>query len=164
MTVTIATKDPETLSLVVVAEYDAPPDKVWSVWEDPRMLERWWGPPGWPATFTRHDFVVGGQSRYYMTGPDGERAHGYWVMERIDEPARIDFANGLAGDDGEPSAVIPPMAARATFEATAAGTRLTCESRFVDTAHMATMLDMGMAEGMAAAMSQIEALVAQSSR
>ena len=77
MTVISTTKDPEALSLVLVAEYDASPDRVWSVWRDPRLLERWWGPPGWPATFTRHDFVVGGESRYYMTGPGGERHHGY---------------------------------------------------------------------------------------
>ena len=52
------------------AEFAASPERVWEVWENPRQLERWWGPPTYPATFTRHDFVVGGESRYFMTGPE----------------------------------------------------------------------------------------------
>ena len=72
MTVISTTKDPTRLTLTIVADFDASPDRVWEVWEDPRQLERWWGPPTYPATFTRHDFVVGGESRYFMTGPTGD--------------------------------------------------------------------------------------------
>lgn len=54
--------DREALSLVVTAEFDAPVDRVWQLWADPRQLERWWGPPGWPASFPQHDMVVGGRS------------------------------------------------------------------------------------------------------
>lgn len=71
MSVISTAKDSAALTLTLVAEFDADPDRVWDVWEDPRKLERWWGPPTFPATFTRHDFHVGGQSRYFMTGPAG---------------------------------------------------------------------------------------------
>ena len=47
MTVISTTKDPENLMLTLVAEFDATPERVWSVWEDPRKLEQWWGPPAW---------------------------------------------------------------------------------------------------------------------
>jgi hypothetical protein len=73
MTVITTTKDVESLTLSPSSPSSkASPDLVWEVWEDPRKLERWWGPPTFPATFTRHDFVVGGESRYFMTGPAGE--------------------------------------------------------------------------------------------
>jgi uncharacterized protein YndB with AHSA1/START domain len=160
MTVISTTKDTQNLELTLVAEFDATAARVWDVWEDPRKLERWWGPPGWPATFTRHDFAVGGESRYYMTGPDGERHFGYWRMRGIDKPNRIEFVNGLAGADGEPAPGIPGLASVATFEPTGAGTRMTAVSRFVDLAHMEKMLEMGMAEGMTQAIGQIDALVA----
>lgn len=160
MTVVRTSTDPETLTLTVVAEFEATPEQVWGVWEDPRLLERWWGPPEWPATFTRHDFVVGGESRYYMSGPDGGRSRGYWVMRELSRPSLIEFANGLAGDDGEPSPTIPPMSALATFEATPTGTRMACRSTFLDAAQMATMLGMGMAEGMTAAVGQIDGILA----
>jgi len=54
MTVITTSKDIENLTITVVAEFDATPDRVWEVREDPRKLERWWGPPTFPATFTRH--------------------------------------------------------------------------------------------------------------
>ena len=50
MTVISTTKDPENLTLTLVAEFDATPEQVWTVWEDPHKLERWWGPP----TFAGH--------------------------------------------------------------------------------------------------------------
>ena len=160
MTVVSTVKDPENLTLTVVAEFDASPEQVWSVWEDPRKLERWWGPPSWPATFTRHDFVVGGESRYHLTGPEGETHAGYWQMRAIDKPKRIDFANGLAGADGEPVPEVRPMSGQVTFEAIGASTRMTAVTRFVDVTQMETMLGMGMAEGMTQAVGQVDALLA----
>jgi uncharacterized protein YndB with AHSA1/START domain len=163
MTVISTTKDPEKLTLTLVAEFEAEPDRVWQVWEDPRKLERWWGPPGWPATFTRHDFVVGGESRYHLTGPGGERHSGFWQMRAIDKPIRIVFANGLAGAEGEPDPAVPAMDGFVNFEANAAGTRMTAVTQFVDTPQMEMMLGMGMAEGMSQAIGQIDSLLLSAS-
>src|ERR1700722_18994415 len=114
MTVIETITDDSALSLTGTAQFKASPERVWEVWQNPRQLERWWGPPTWPATFTRHDFAVGGESRYYMTGPDGDKSRGYWRMFVIDEPRHLEFANGLAGDDGEPMDGVPPMGAYMT--------------------------------------------------
>jgi len=156
MTVISSTKDAASLTLTVVAEFDAEPARVWQVWEDPRQLERWWGPPTYPATFTRHDFHVGGESRYHMTGPTGDTPRGWWRIEAIDKPHRLDFANGLAGDDGEPAPGVEPMAGYVTFEPSGAGTRMTAVTHFTDPQQMEKMLGMGMQEGMTAAVSQID--------
>nr|WP_306303503.1 SRPBCC domain-containing protein [Rhodococcus sp. BS-15] len=53
-------QDTEQLALTLVAKFAASVEQVWQIWEDPRQLERWWGPPTWPATFETHDFVPGG--------------------------------------------------------------------------------------------------------
>jgi uncharacterized protein YndB with AHSA1/START domain len=159
MTVIEAITDDAALTLVVTAQFSASPERVWEVWENPRLLERWWGPPTWPATFTRHDFVVGGESRYYMTGPDGDKSRGYWRMRVIDEPRRLEFANGLAGDDGEPMDGVAPMGGFVTLEAIDGGTRMTVLSTFDDEEHMRAMLDRGMSEGMQQALGQIDALL-----
>jgi uncharacterized protein YndB with AHSA1/START domain len=159
MTVISTTKDAESLTLVLVADFAATPEQVWAVWEDPRLLERWWGPPTFPATFSRHDFVVGGESRYHMTGPEGETPRGWWRIDAIDRPRRIDFANGLAGADGEPMTGVEPMAGFVTFEPHEGGTRMTATTRFVDVEQMDAMLGMGMQEGMTQAIGQIDALL-----
>ena len=74
MTVVESRKDVDTLTLVVATELAAPPEKVWDVWADPRKLERWWGPPAYPATFEQHDLSPGGDVTYFMTGPEGDRS------------------------------------------------------------------------------------------
>jgi uncharacterized protein YndB with AHSA1/START domain len=163
MTVISTSKDPENLTLTIVAEFDASPERVWSVWEDPRKLEQWWGPPTYPATFTRHDFVVGGESRYHMTGPSGEVHRGYWRMRAIVKLVQIEFANGFSGDDGEPIAEMSPATGYAIFEATDSGTRMTVLTQFVDLAQMEMMIGMGMAEGMTQAIGQIDALLTSAS-
>ena len=51
MSVTSVDKNFENLTLTLIADFDAAPERVWELWADPRRLERWWGPPTYPATF-----------------------------------------------------------------------------------------------------------------
>jgi len=159
MTVISNTTDADQLTMEIVAEFDAPPDRVWDVWEDARKLERWWGPPTYPATFTRHEFEVGGQSRYYMTGPQGDRHFGWWRIDVLEGQRHIEFANGLAGDDGEPVAGLAPAGGIVELESTGSGTRMLVRTRFVDVEQMERMLEMGMQEGMGLAIGQIDAVL-----
>ena len=89
MTVTAVRKDPKALTLTIAAEFDALPERVWQLWADPRQLERWWGPPTYPATFTSHDLVPGSRVEYHMTGPEGDQPHGYWDIVEVDPLARV---------------------------------------------------------------------------
>jgi uncharacterized protein YndB with AHSA1/START domain len=159
MSVISSEKDVANLTLVFVTELDATPERVWELWENPRQLEKWWGPPAYPATFVRHDFEVGGESRYFMTGPEGQIAPGWWRIESLDKPKGLSFANGIAGEDGEPRPDMAPMAASMVLEGIDRGTRMTVTSRFTDANQMEKYLEMGMEEGMAGALSQIDALL-----
>jgi uncharacterized protein YndB with AHSA1/START domain len=159
MTVISSTTNADLLTMEIVAEFDAPPDRVWDVWEDPRKLERWWGPPTYPATFTRHEFEAGGQSRYYMTGPQGDKHFGWWRIDVLDGPRHIEFANGLAGDDGEPVPGLAPAGGIVELESSGSGTRMLVRTKFVDVEQMERMLEMGMQEGMGLAIGQIDAVL-----
>lgn len=164
MPVTSSEKDPQALTLTLVAEFTAGVGRVWQVWQDPRQLERWWGPPGWPATFDRHDFTVGGAARYHMTGPEGEKARGWWTITAIEAPRRLEFDDGFSGDDGEPLDADAPMRMTVTLEAVGAGTRMTTVTTFANLEQMEQALAMGMAEGMGQAMGQLDGLLAAASR
>ncbi len=159
MTVVSTHKDVEALTLTFVAEFDAGVERVWQVWQDPRQLERWWGPPEWPATFERHEFVVGGRSSYYLTGPEGEKAHGWWTITAMEPPRRLEFEDGSSGDDGEPLDIMPVIQAEVTLEAAGAGTRMTTVSRFASVEQLEQLLATGMEEGMRLAMGQTDALL-----
>lgn len=160
MTKITVNKDLEALTMTFVAEFDAPVERVWQVWEDPRQLERWWGPPGWPATFTRHDFAVGGESRYYMSGPDGEKASGWWEFTAIDSPHRLVFDDGFADDAGEPLRESMVTTMTVTLEDIGEKTRMTNAGQFTDPGEFEKMLAMGMEEGMRLAVGQIDAILA----
>jgi uncharacterized protein YndB with AHSA1/START domain len=104
--------------------------------------------------------AVGGSSRYYMTGPEGEKARGWWRFLALDEPRSLAFEDGFSDESGEPNASMPTIHARVELEETGAGTRMTVTSRFGTAEAMAQLVEMGMAEGMTLAMGQIDALVA----
>lgn len=161
MTVVSTHKDVEANTLTFVAEFDASVERVWQVWEDPRQLERWWGPPTWPATFEQHDFVVGGWSRYFMTGPEDDKSRGWWTVTAIDPPHRLEFDDGFATDSGEPDDAVPATHKVVTLEATGTGTRMTTVTHFSDADAMERLVAMGMEEGMRQAMSQIDGVLAQ---
>ncbi|HEX5332160.1 MAG TPA: SRPBCC domain-containing protein [Cellulomonas sp.] len=159
MTVISTTPDTSALTLTIVADLAASPERAWQVWVDPRQLERWWGPPTWPATFVEHDVVVDGRSSYYMTGPDGEKAHGWWRFLSIDEPRSLEFEDGFADDSGTPNPDMPTIRARVDLQGTADGTRMTVTSRFATLEQMEQLVAMGMVEGMTGAMGQIDDLL-----
>ncbi|MFT4261820.1 MAG: SRPBCC family protein [Nocardioides sp.] len=161
MPVTTVTKDPEALTMTVVADFTAPLRRLWDAYADPRSLERFWGPPGWPATFTRHDVAVGGLSQYVMTGPDGEASGGYWEWLSVDELKGFEVLDGFALADGSPNREMPAMRMVFSFEATDGdGSRVTTTTYFPSFEAMEQLVRMGMEEGMRAAMGQMDDVIA----
>jgi uncharacterized protein YndB with AHSA1/START domain len=161
MTVTAVRKDPEALTMTIVAEFDASPERVWQLWADPRQLERWWGPPTYPATFTRHDLSPGSRVDYHMTGPEGDQPRGYWDIVETDAPHRLVFRDGFANDDGTPNPDLPITEARVTIEEIGDGrTRMSIESHFPSHDALEQILAMGMEEGLTQAVGQIDAILA----
>ena len=100
MSVTSVEKDFDSLSLTLIADFDAPIERVWQLWADPRQLERWWGPPTHPATVEKHDLAPGGEVSYFMTGPEGEKSRGWWRVTSVDPPRSLEFTDGFANQDG----------------------------------------------------------------
>ncbi len=86
MTVTAVRKNRDELSMTITAEFDASPERVWELWADARQLERWWGPPTWPAKVDAHDLSPGGHVAYHMTGPDGDDSRGQLRYRRRPHP------------------------------------------------------------------------------
>lgn len=159
MTVISTTPDRENLEMTVVAEFNSPAEKVWQVWEDPRKLEKWWGPPTWPATFTEFDFTEGGEVKYHMTGPDGEKAPGFWRFQVIEANRRIQFLDGFSKQDGDVDEDMPTMVMTMTLEGYGDKTTMTTVTKFNSLDELEQLLEMGMAEGITQAMGQIDDLL-----
>lgn len=161
MTVTNVHKDPVALTMTITAEFSAPIERTWQLWADPRLLERWWGPPTYPATVVHHDLTPGGRVRYLMTGPEGDQHHGWWRVIKVAAPRHLEFEDGFADEHGHPNADLPTTTTRVTLEVIDTGTSMTILSRFPSLEQMEQLIAMGMEEGMKAAMGQMDALIAE---
>jgi len=161
MTTITSEKDLDALTMTMHATFDAGVPRVWQIWEDPRQLERWWGPPEWPATFVKHALKPGAMSHYYMTGPDGEKGHGWWRITTVDAPHGLELDDGFADENGDPTGDLGESHMTLTLEAEGEQTRMTLRTIFESADQLEQMLQMGMEEGMKLAMGQIEAILAE---
>lgn len=158
MPLTSVTKDAVKLTLTVVGDYPVPQKRLWDAFADPRQLERFWGPPAFPATFTRHDFKVGGRAEYFLTLPDGKKWSGSWKFTALHP------ISSFEAHDGEDNAEDPNMPAsmRFAFETTPTGSRMTIVTQFSSVEAMEQTIP-GMEEGLRAAMPQLDAVLAERS-
>ena len=162
MPITRVDKDLDAHMMTVVADYDAPVERVWQLYADPRQLERFWGPPEWPATVVDHDLRPGGRVTYLMTGPDGDKSSGYWDVLEVEAPRRFVVEDGFADEAGQPNPDMPITRMELELtERAGGGTTMTLVSTFASTDAMKQLIQMGMEEGMRAAMGQIDAILAE---
>jgi uncharacterized protein YndB with AHSA1/START domain len=162
MTVTDVRKDPDALTMTFTAELEATVERAWQLWADPRQLERWWGPPTYPATVVDHDLSPGGRVTYFMTGPDGDKHGGWWEVLAVDPPKRLELRDGFADESGAPDDAMPTTVTVVTLaERDGGGTVMAVESRFPSLEALEKLVSMGVEEGMRAAMGQIDAILAE---
>jgi uncharacterized protein YndB with AHSA1/START domain len=161
MPIVSITSDAPSLTLTCIGEYPVTVERLWQAYSDPRQLERFWGPQEWPAKFTRHDFTVGGQANYTMTGPDGTQSSGWWRFLRIEHARLIEIEDGFAAPDGTPNTAMPSMRMSFSFEPAATGARVVSVTRFTSLESMEQLVQMGMLEGVRSAMGQLDAVLAE---
>jgi uncharacterized protein YndB with AHSA1/START domain len=161
MSVVRVEKDFETLTLTLVARFDAPVERVWQLWADPRLLERWWGPPTWPVTVAEHDLTPGGAVSYVMTGPEGEKSRGWWRVTAVEPPRSLDFVDGFADADGTPVTGDPTSTVRVRLTEQDGGTWMEVHSVFGSRDHMQRLDRMGAVEVFAQTVGQMDALLAR---
>ena len=161
MTVVSVEKDLESLSLTLIADFDAPIERVWQLWADPRQLERWWGPPTHPATVEKHDLAAGGEVAYFMTDPDGERSRGWWKVTSVDPPRALEFTDGFAKEDGTPNPETPTTAVQMRLTEHDGGTRMRLRFVFESREYMEQLDRWGAFEVFPQSVAQMDALLAR---
>jgi uncharacterized protein YndB with AHSA1/START domain len=159
MSVTSVDKDFDSLTITLVADFPAPIEQVWQLWADPRQLERWWGPPDYPATVEEHDLTPGGAVTYFMTVPGGGRSRGWWRIVSVNPPTSLEFVDGWADGDGTPVDGAPTTMVRVQLTERDSGTRMTVRSVYDSREQMDKVLGMGAVEGLRLAVGQIDALL-----
>lgn len=160
MPVTDVTHDLDSRTLTIVADFAAPVERVWQVYADADQLSQVWGPPGYPATFVRHELTPGGELHYYMTSPEGERFHGLWRVLTVDEPRQFTFEDAFADEHYHAVESMPVSHNTYSFAEHDGGTRATYVGVYASAEALQQVLDMGMIEGSTLAIAQIDTLLA----
>jgi uncharacterized protein YndB with AHSA1/START domain len=163
MSVTSVDKDYDALAFTLIAEFDAPIERVWELWSDARQLERWWGPPTYPATVEKHDLTPGGEVAYFMTGPDGATPRGLWRVAAVDPPTALEFTDAFADADGTPVEDMPVATISVRLASLDGGTRMKMRSTFETRDDMEKWLRTGTDDGQQQAVAQIDALLVEGS-
>lgn len=159
MPVTNVITDAESLTMTLTAEFAAPVERLWSLFTDPRQLERFWGPPGWPATFRTFDFRVGGLAEYQMTSPTGEISAGRWEFVKIDEPHSFEVLDQFTDADGSVFEDFPAMRLSYRFEVNGENTRMINESNFASVEALEQAVEMGAVEGSTLSLNQLDRML-----
>lgn len=154
------TKDVESRTITITAEFAAPVERVWALYADPRQLEQVWGPPQYPATFVDHDLRPGTRSTYYMTSPEGERFGGYWDITGVEQPAQFTFLDGFADANLNPNPELPTSDNAYTFATEGDATTAVFTSTYASADALQAVLEMGMEEGARSAINQIDGFLA----
>jgi uncharacterized protein YndB with AHSA1/START domain len=159
MSVTSVFRDYANLTITLIADFDAPIQRVWELWSDPHKLERWLGPPTHPASVEKHDLTPGGEITFFMTGPDGDRSWGTWRVTALDPPTLLAFTDAFADTDGTPIATMPVSQVRVQLTEHGGRTRMEMRMAFESHEDMEQSVDMGTVEGLQHAVGQMDALV-----
>jgi uncharacterized protein YndB with AHSA1/START domain len=151
--------DETSCSLDIEVIVPAAVETAFALWADPRVLERWWGPPGHPCVVEEFDLRPGGRVRYVMTGPDGTRYPGWWEVLEVDAPHRLHLRDGFGDSPDAASPEMPVATTDVTFVERESDTVMRIHSRYASPEQLRFALDLGMEEGFGAALGQIDDLL-----
>ena len=106
--------------------------------------------------------TLGGRVTYFMTGPDGNKSRGWWEVLAAEPPHRLELKDGFADESGAPNDTMPTMTAVVTLtEREGGGTLMAIQTQFSSLEAMEQLMSMGLEEGTAAALAQIDEILAE---
>lgn len=95
--------EPGGREVVIVQVFDAPREKVFATFSDPRLIPEWWGPRYLSTTVEKMDVRPGGSWRVIQIDPDGNKYGFHGVYHDVVPPERVVRTNGFEGMPGHVS-------------------------------------------------------------
>jgi uncharacterized protein YndB with AHSA1/START domain len=136
-----ATRD-ASREIVVSRRFEAPRERVWSLWTDPEHVSRWWGPRGFTTTTHEWDLSPDGSWLFTMHGPDGTDYANRVDFREIEPPSRLAYDHMGDGENNDVH-----FKAEVRFAAEAGGTRVTMRMDFGTPQMRAHVEEFGAVEG-----------------
>ena len=151
---TTITMEPGLPFVDVSREFDATPEELFRVQNDPRLIEQWLGPRELQTRVDEHDARVGGTYRYVNIAPDGAEFGFRGVFHTV-EPAKLVIQTWEF--DGFPGLATLEIA---TYEDLGGRTRLTTHSVYPSVEARDGAAASGMSHGIEDSMARLDELLA----
>jgi uncharacterized protein YndB with AHSA1/START domain len=154
MTATVTT--PTDREIHIERVFEAPRDRVFAVYTDPKLIPQWWGPRSTNTSVDEMDVRTGGRWRFLIRNPDGSESGFRGAYREVSAPDRIIQTFEWEGMPGHVSVET------ATFEDLGDGrTKVTTVSLFHTTEERDGMIASGMEGGMNETYERLDELLAR---
>ena len=147
---------PSDREIHVKREFDAPRDRVFAAYTDPKLVPEWWGPRGTTTVVDVMDVRAGGSWRFVSRGADGREDAFRGTYREVAPPDRIVQTFEWEGMPGHVSVET------AVFEDLGDRTRVVTTTTFHTTEERDGMLGSGMEKGMNETYQRLDELLARS--
>ena len=154
-------KDASGKKLIVTRRFNAPLGKVWQAWTQRELLDKWWAPKPWKTQTQSLDFTPGGQWRYAMVGPDGEKHYCLVNYSEIEDKKSFSGTDAFCDADGNILADFPSTLWYVHFIDAGADTDVRVELVFETEADLEKLVEMGFKEGFTMAHGNLDELLAE---
>jgi PhnB protein len=142
--------------------FNAPREKVWTAWTTKEALEQWWAPKPWRAGTKSFEFREGGHWHYYMAGPEGEIEWCFMDYLTITPEEAFTATDFFCDEEGTPRPEMPSNKWNVHFFDEEGGTKIIVTTTYDTPEGLQTVIDMGMKEGFAMALQNLEELLTSS--
>ena len=147
---------PNERELVLTRLLDAPREKLWRCWTEPKLMVQWFTPPPFKTVHAETDVRPGGASYIVMQGPDGTEMPNRGVYLEVVPHRKLVFTDAYTAA-WTPSAK-PFFTGILTFEDEGGKTRYTARVVHWTKEDCEAHAKMGFHEGWGKATEQLEAL------
>ncbi|HSI91095.1 MAG TPA: SRPBCC domain-containing protein [Adhaeribacter sp.] len=151
--------DKENSKLLVEREFAAPLANVWAAFTQAELLDQWWAPKPWQARTKSMDFREGGFWLYAMIGPEGEEHWGRTDYETIEPQKSFSAWDSFTDPEGNINPDFPRAAFKNEFRETGDTTTVSMVTKYDKLSDLEMVLNMGMQEGLTAALENLDALL-----
>lgn len=128
--------------IVFEREYAAPPERVFTLFTDPKLVPEWWGSAGAKLVVEEMDVRPGGRWRFVETDAKGKKSTFHGEYHDVAAPTRIVATLRYGG--GVASRLFPAIQETYEFVPTRNGTLLRLTSSYPMGAALKGMLSVGM--------------------
>lgn len=106
------TKKSAEQKLIITHTFNAPRERVWKAYTDPKQIAQWWGLDGASLVACDSDVRVGGMWRFVLRDPDGNNYIVSGIFREVSAPNRLTYTDGF----GEPNEPRPESLISVTFD------------------------------------------------